>query len=395
MPLNRREFLGSAAALSAAVRLRGAGKKKGPRPSVLLISVEGLGAWMLGIYGNKSIKTPQLDIQGRSGIRLMNACTAAPAPEPGRASMLAGVAPMQLAAAHATMADTLRQNGYQATIADAPAGSLDACTHAALDFLKGQKADRPFFHVVDYAPLRAEKIPDRCLAGYRDSNFSGLGWLPAAPDAASGRDILRDPVDALRKAAAGIAWLDEQIPLLRGALVNQKLYDSTITVITGTSGQLLGHHGLWGDGRASHPPNMYEEVVRVPFLCSWPGQTPADVFRMEAVSLYDLAATIYDMAGITAPAVTSPGKSFARVLLNESFPKKQPWRNLVFAEIEGTCMARDNRYKLVLQPDGSGKLFDIEADPAENTDHFDDGSYIAVKTRLTNALNGWRNTFHS
>ena len=394
MRFNRREFLGSAAALSGAARLRGAARK-GQRPSVLLISVEDLGAWMLGVYGNKSIKTPQLDIQARSGTRLMNACTAAPAPEPGRGSMLSGLAPMQLAGAHGTIADTLKQNGYLTDTPQPPAGSIEACTKAAVDFLHGATRERPFFFALNYAPLRADKIPDRCLALYADNNFSDLGWLPAAPDAATGQDILRDPVDALRRAAAGIAFLDEQIPLLRNALVERKLYDSTITVITGTNGHLLGHHGLWGDGRASHPPNMYEEVVRVPFLCSWPGQTPADVFRMEAVSLYDLAATIYEMAGISRPAIASPGKSFARVLLSQPFPKKQPWQNLVFAELQGTCMARDNRYKLVLQPDGSGKLFDIEADPAENTDHFDDGSYINVKTRLTNALNGWRNTFHS
>jgi len=380
--------------MSAAGGLRAAAPK-GPRPSVLLITVEDLGAWMLGIYGNKAIKTPQLDIQGRSGTRLMNACTAAPAPEPGRASLLSGLAPMQLARTHATMADTLRQNGYQTAIADTPATSIDACTKATLDFLHAQTPDHPFFYSVNYAPLRAEAVPDRCLKLYADTNFSDLGWLPAAADAATGRDVLSDPVEHLRRAAAGISYVDEQIPLLRGAIVDRKLYDSTIMIITGTSGHLLGHHGLWGDGRASKPPNMYEEVVRVPFFCSWPGQTPADVYRMEAVSLLDVAPTLYAIAGIAPPAGVAPGHSFAPVLLNQKFPKKAPWRNLVFAELDGTYMGRDNRYKLVLQPDGSGVLFDIESDPAENANRFDDGAYIVVKNRLTAAVNGWRSAFHA
>lgn len=379
------------AAIPAAGSLRAAAKKTA-RPSVLLIAVEDLGAWMLGIYGNKSIQTPQLDIQGRSGIRLMNACTASPSPEPGRATLLSGLAPMQLARSHSTIEETLKQNGYLATSTKPLPTSIEGCTKATVDFLHGHPAEQPFFLNVNYAPLRADGVPDRCLKLYADTNFSDLGWLPAAPNAATGREELRDPVEHLRQAAARLSWFDEQIPLIRGALVERKLYDSTMVVITGTNGSLLGRHGLWGDGTASKPPNMYEEVVRVPFLCSWPGQTPADVYRIEGVSSYDLAPTICELTGVPPPA--GAGRSFATVLLNEKFPKKTPWRNLVFAELQGTMMARDNRYKLVLQPDGSGVLFDIEADPGETADRFGDASYIAVKTRLTNALNGWRNTFH-
>src|SRR5579884_2161272 len=387
MPMNRREFLSRAAVLSAASGplLRAAAPKRAAA-SVLLITVEDLGAWMLGIYGNKSIQTPQLDLQARTGTRLINACAAAPAPDPSLQCLLRGTAPEQAAGAHASMADLFRGHGYAAGTAS---GSIEECTKTTVDFLNAQAAARPFFFTVNYAPLRAQNVPDRFAQLYTSNNFSDLGWLPPASNAASGREQMRDIIDSLRKAAAAISYFDDQLPAIRNAIVQRKLYDSTIVILTGACGNLLGRHGLWGDGRASSPPNMYEEVIRVPFLCAWPGQTPADVYRVAQVSHYDVLPTLCEMTGVTAPGGI-PGRSFMRVLTNEPFPKKEPWRNLAFAALDGVWMARDSRYKLVLRADGSGELYDLEADAAEQTNRFDDPEYINVKKRLSGAIASFR-----
>ncbi|HZU29406.1 MAG TPA: sulfatase-like hydrolase/transferase [Bryobacteraceae bacterium] len=393
--MNRREFLSRAAVLSAASGplLRAAAPKRAAA-SVLLITVEDLGAWMLGVYGNKSIQTPQLDTQARTGTRLINACTAAPAPDLGRESLLHGVAPAQLGGQHPSMADIFRSHGYVAGSAASPATSLDQCTHATVDFLNRQAPGRPFFFTVNYAPLRADSVPDAYTQAYASSDFSDLGWQPASGGAASGREKLANVVNSLRFAAGAITYFDAQIPAIRNAIVQRNLYESTIVVITGSNGSLLGRHGLWGDGRATNPPNMYEEVVRVPFLCSWPGQTPADSYRVEEVSLYDVLPTLCDMAaGVPPPGGALPGRNFAKVLLNQPFPKNEPWRNLVFAELDGVAMGRDNRYKLVLHPDLSGELYDLSEDAREMTNRFDDGSYINVKNRLSSGINLWRQTF--
>jgi arylsulfatase A-like enzyme len=236
-------------------------------------------------------------------------------------------------------------------------------------------------------------VPQPYTQTYASSDFADLGWQPASGAAASGREKLANILPSLRAAAGGITYFDAQLPAIRNAIVQRKLYDSTIVLIVGTNGNLLGRHGLWGDGRATNPPNMYEEVVRVAFLCSWPGETPADTYRAEAVSLYDVLPTLCDMTGVPAPGGTVPGRIFSKVLLNQPFPKKETWRNLVFAELDGVAMARDNRYKLVLDPDMSGELYNLEEDPREMTNRFDDGSYLNVKTRLTSGINLWRQTF--
>src|SRR5579884_780731 len=255
MQINRREFLARTTAVPAvsAALVRGAPARR-TAPNVLLITAEDLGAWMLGIYGNKVIQTPQLDLQARSGIRLTNAITAAPAPDLGRESLLHGVAPAQLGAAHPSMADIFRSHGYTAAAAGAAATSMEQCTQAAVNFLNAQMPGRPFVFTVNYAPLRADSVPDAYTQAYASNNFSELGWLPASGGAANGREKMTDVVASLRSAAARITWFDAQIPTIRNAIVQRNLYDSTIVIITGTNGNLLGRHGLWGDGRATNPP---------------------------------------------------------------------------------------------------------------------------------------------
>src|SRR5579884_2057965 len=119
MSMNRRQFI---AGIGAAPVL--AATKKSARtavPNILLITVEDVGAWMLGIYGNKSLQTPQLDVQGRTGIRLNNACAAAPVPDVGRERLLRGVP------------ELFRGHGYNVGAASAAATSVEQCTRATVD----------------------------------------------------------------------------------------------------------------------------------------------------------------------------------------------------------------------------------------------------------------------
>ena len=87
MRLTRRELLLGTAALPLFSAER---KPKPSRPSVLLILVDGLGAHMLGCYGNREIRTPNIDILSRSGARFARAFVATPEPAPSRATLLSG-----------------------------------------------------------------------------------------------------------------------------------------------------------------------------------------------------------------------------------------------------------------------------------------------------------------
>ncbi|MGH9663983.1 MAG: sulfatase family protein, partial [Bryobacteraceae bacterium] len=97
MSFTRRHFLGSAAAPLFAGPMLAKKEKEKPEqpPSILLILADDLAAWMTGIYGNKEIKTPGIDLLARQGIRFSNHLVCTPSDSPSRATLFTGRTPMQ------------------------------------------------------------------------------------------------------------------------------------------------------------------------------------------------------------------------------------------------------------------------------------------------------------
>jgi arylsulfatase A-like enzyme len=95
--LNRREFvLGSCAAASAATAV---GQRRpvaaAAKPNIVIILADDLPAWMVGCYGNKEIRTPNIDRLAAGGIRFNNAFVATPICSPSRATFFTGRLPRQ------------------------------------------------------------------------------------------------------------------------------------------------------------------------------------------------------------------------------------------------------------------------------------------------------------
>ena len=102
--------------------------------------------------------------------------------------------------------------------------------------------------------------------------------------------------------------------------------DNTLVLFTGDNGYLLGRHGLWSKGLASDPINMYEEVMRVPIIWSWPGKIPTDAMAPELVSFYDVLPTLCEAAGVTAARRTQSDRAQLPLPIakRDPLPKKQP-----------------------------------------------------------------------
>jgi arylsulfatase A-like enzyme len=92
MPINsssRRQFLMGAAATTTLFAA-----KPVQRPNILLIIADDLAAWMAGCYGNKEIRTPNIDSLARGGVRF-NGYVCTPICSPSRATLFTGRTPMQ------------------------------------------------------------------------------------------------------------------------------------------------------------------------------------------------------------------------------------------------------------------------------------------------------------
>lgn len=95
------------------------------RPNIIFILADDLGWAELGAYGNDFNETPNIDTLAKDGMRFTQAYAAAPVCSPYRAALLTGQHPARVGITdylrptdkpfspeHATIAQTLKQNGY-------------------------------------------------------------------------------------------------------------------------------------------------------------------------------------------------------------------------------------------------------------------------------------------
>jgi arylsulfatase A-like enzyme len=368
MPFNRRYFLFGALAAPAL-----AAKKKRAtveRPNVVLIAASDVGAYMVGCYENKVVRTPSIDHLALTGVRFSNTFCGVPASSESAAALQ-----------EAKLAEALGAAGYNCAPSTAKAG----------EFLDAQTPAKQFFLTVALPSPLAVEIPQKNLDLFAAAAFESIGWEAAAPNATH-KDLLADVPGNLRKYAAGLATADQQVGEVLARLQQRGLLDSTLVIFISRNGYLLGRHGLWGDGRASDPVNMFEEVVRVPMIWTWPLRFPPQTVRNEVVSIYDLLPTVCELSGAAPPAGSLPGRSYLTFVYGRRLPKKQTWRGMAFARLGSAEMAREERYKLILRDQGKGpnELYDLVADGRETTNQYDNPQFVSVRDQLAAALTAWR-----
>lgn len=160
---------------------------------------------------------------------------------------------------------------------------------------------------------------------------------------------------------------------------------SPITVFSSDHGDFGGSHGLPYKG-----PAMYEELVRVPLVMSWPGRIRAG--RSNAlVSLIDILPTLCDLAGVAPPAdldgvslkpaLDRPDTTVHEVIFSEYYGK-QNWRVPI-------RMVRTDRWKYVRYLKYGEELYDLREDPGELRNRASDPAATGEKGRLSLELDDW------
>lgn len=401
MLLSRRRFFFGSLALPALTR---AAKPAGERPNIALILADGLPAWILGCYGGKEVRTPHIDHLAQTGVRFQRHFTAAPAAEPGWASLLTGGTGMQVGTAPlanpaaSPLATMLAGLGYQCHAATA--GSGEAVVAEAAKFLDQQAAGKPFFLMAGLTGLRppSSGIAGKDAAAYADAKFeSFFPSDPPAANATAGKEMLGDPLASLRQVAAAITAVDGHVGALISKLTGKGLLDATLVVFTSPGGSLLSRHGLWGSGDSSDPANMYEEAVNTPMIWRWPARIPPQTSRPESVSSVDLLPALAELTAAPLAGRNLSGRSCLALAMGKPLPKNQPWRNVVYSHLQNTDMVRDSRYKLVLRNGGQGpnEFYDLQADPREKTNGYEDARFNSIRPALAAEIERWKQKYSS
>lgn len=272
----------------------------------------------------------------------------------------------------------------------------DLITAQACSFIDAQRPDQPFFltvsHFNPHTPY--EGHPAKYYEMYANASFEKQSLMQPAENALREKEYLQDMLGSFRKCAAAITALDDQLPPLRRKLMEKGFFDNTLVIFTSDNGYLMGRHGLWSEGHASHPVNMYEEVMQAPMIWSWPGRVPVGVVRPELISFYDFLPSVCAAAGVAAPGGLC-GRNYLPLATNRALPKGETWRDLVFGHFRYAWMARDNRFKLVIREEGQGhhELFDLRQDPGEFKNLYEDARYVTVRDRLWSELAAWRDKY--
>ena len=268
----------------------------------------------------------------------------------------------------------LRQNRFKQYV------DAESIANKVIRQLGQQDADRPFFIWAHFMDTHLPYV-----------SGSGRRWWRQTPRylEAVGHDRAVDPALAFRGERptgeagwrdlsalydAAVHWTDEQIGRVLSAVEASQFADNTIIAVCGDHGEELGEHG-----NVSHYFLPYEHNVRIPFLFRAPGLAPAEIDGL--VTLMDVAPSLAEAAGLD-PArewegafVGSDQVAGRDHVLMETFYGG----NCLFANRPLYFGLRTPTHKYFWkefrdpkdwQSKDGHELYDLDADPAEQTNRY-------------------------
>ena len=277
----------------------------------------------------------------------------------------------------------------------------------AARFIREQKADRPFVLSVNFlephppfhGPLNGLYEPEDMPAG--DAYLA-----PPGKDQSIKKHQSYETVQAegYKRHPMGTEWcwrrlkanyyglvtmVDNAVGKILDALDASGLADNTIVVYTSDHGEMMGDHTMLGKGLT------YEESARIPWLMRVPWLSKEQKLVKGVISQIDLVPTVLDL--MEQPVGEHlHGRSRAGVLRGEEtledndvvFEWNKPGGHIGGAR---TLVSRDG-WKMSIYGEGTNELFDMNTDPHEFTNLFDDpGQQDRIKD-YTDRLRQWQGT---
>lgn len=190
--------------------------------------------------------------------------------------------------------------------------------------------------------------------------------------------------EEIRKNAACyygmVSLLDHHVGRILDALDASGQAENTILVFSADHGELLGDHGFWYKSLVT-----YDESIRVPMIVSCPGSIPAGTCSEAIQNLVDLAPTFLEAAGL------------GRETAFEGVSQWAAWRDPSCAVREDTVVEErpfgtDFNQRILVTPTHKlavyanrswGELYDLEADPHQTRNLYDDPAHRDLRDRLT------------
>ena len=195
---------------------------------------------------------------------------------------------------------------------------------------------------------------------------------------------------------AEVAAQDEEIGQVLDALDSLGLARNTVVILSADHGEELFEHGWLGHASTSLNGTLFDELIHIPLIISWPSRLPGGIKVEQIVEAVDLMPGLFDLIGLEWDG-PQQGVSLLPLVAGDS----NKIREAVFCETS-ICgyqckeeqepvwlrCVRTDRFKLVqtLVPHEkpSYSLYDLIADPGETQDVA--GDYPEEVVRLKGIL---------
>jgi arylsulfatase A-like enzyme len=401
------------------------------RPSIVLILADNIGYGDLGCYGQKKVKTPNLDKLAGEGVRFTSYYAGSPKGEASRASLFTGLEPRHVGASFRhplpmdalTIATFLKEGRYHTGLIGewnlGDTAPVEPNTKGFEEFagFLSQSHARDYFTDNIYrqdtltGSNRLEALPGNWnnarriflpdLLGNAAANFIKIHApdrfnqyrpfflclaYPIPHDGISPKD---SPYSAEswpqpeKDRAAMIAHMDEGIGHVLKALAENKIETNTVVIFTSiggaqregamdpkffdSSGPLRGEAGT-----------VYEGGIRVPLIVHWPANIAPGRVSDFPCAAWDILPTIMDAALLEAPPKTD-GISILPVLAGKGKAKAHESFYWESPDDGGQRAARMGDWKLVRIGASAPALYNLKKDIGEKLDLADKNPDVVKK----------------
>lgn len=382
-------------------------------PNVIFILTDNQGAWTLGCYGNREIRTPNIDRMAAEGIRFKRALSSNPVCSPTRATFLTGLIPSQHGVhsfldsrfmmgpeayntleEFTSLGEILRAAGYTCglsgkwhlganmtpsegftTWTTKPDGSTqefydqpviengqlrtetgyttDLWTRKGIEFIRENK-NRPFFLFLAYnGPYSLGPMMTREAQNRHASYYADKPLFSFPRDSMHPwqhkNKNFHNTDIARRRVAAECSGIDDGVGEIISALKTNGLEENTLVIYSSDQGWMGGQNGMWGMGDHFNPVGAHELMMQIPLIFRHPGGIPAGTTCEALVSNYDFLPSVLGYLGLSTHMPKSP-ESPGRDFSNAlRGVPLKNWENTVFYEMETTRAIRSEKWKLVVR----------------------------------------------
>jgi arylsulfatase A-like enzyme/Flp pilus assembly protein TadD len=341
--------------------------------NVVLISIDTCRAEYLTCYGYPRKTTPNIDAIADNSIIFENVISPVPLTLPAHASMLTGTIPPYhgvhdnfnywLSDSNITLAETLKVNGFT-TAAIISAFVMDSQFGLNQGFdIYYDRFDRKVNQPEDSERpgWQTSFLAENWLNQHKDQRFflflhyydPHTKYEPPEPFTSKFADNLY---------AGEIAYTDYCIAQVIQKLKDLGLFDSTLLIITGDHGEMLGEHR-----EQEHGYFIYQSAIKVPLIFKLPQQRKSKNIK-DTVSLIDIFPTICSLLNIQPPQNVQ-GKDLTTCFSGKHKPAEQ--RYIYCESLTPTkylcnpllgMISKDWKYIQTTRPE----LYDTNKDTAES-----------------------------